>query len=101
VSVMAELSIYPLGAGVSLSPFVARAVRVIEESGLPYAFGPMGTCIEGEWDEVMAVVGACYRAVQEGQERVSVNLKMDCRPGRTGGLAAKTAAVRALLEKSS
>ncbi|GFK94717.1 hypothetical protein NNJEOMEG_02564 [Fundidesulfovibrio magnetotacticus] len=101
MSVLAELSLFPVGAGASLAPHVARALRVIEASGLPYELGPMGTCIEGEWDEVMAVVGACYQAVQEGQERVYLTLKMDCRPGRSGGLSAKTGAVRALLKESA
>lgn len=95
MSVIVELSIFPLGREDSLSPYVARAVRVIEQSGLPYRLGPMGTCIEGEWGEVMAVVTRCFEALKADQDRVYLTLKADWRAGREGGLDAKPEAVRA------
>ncbi len=97
MSAIAELSIFPLGAHGSLSPYVARAVRIIKESGLPYQLGPMGTCIEGEWREVMAVVEKCFEALKADQERIYVNLKVDWRAGREDGLTAKPKAVESLL----
>ena len=53
---------FPLDKGESVSPYVARLVRVIRESGLPHKLGPMGTSIEGEWHQVMAVVTHCFEA---------------------------------------
>uniref|UniRef100_A0A7C4ABJ7 MTH1187 family thiamine-binding protein n=1 Tax=Fundidesulfovibrio putealis TaxID=270496 RepID=A0A7C4ABJ7_9BACT len=99
MSVIAELSIFPIGAGGSLSPYVARAVKVIEESGLPYELGPMGTCIEGEWQEVMDVVGRCFEALRADQDRVYLTLKVDWRAGRAGGIKAKPRAVVQLMGK--
>lgn len=93
MSVIAELSIFPVGREVSLSPYVARAVRVIEQSGLPYRLGPMGTCIEGEWEELMAVVTRCFEALKADSDRIYLTLKADWRPGRQGGLEGKTESV--------
>ncbi len=98
MSVIAELSIFPVGVQGSLAPHVAKAVAVIRASGLPHSLGPMGTCIEGEWDEVMAVVTRCFEALKADQDRVYLTLKVDWRDGRHGGLTSKTASVAKALE---
>jgi len=72
---------------------VSRAVAIIRNSGLAHVLTPMGTCIEGEWAEVQAVVDACFQAVAKDSDRVYLTLKADWRRGRTGGLASKTASV--------
>ena len=68
---------------------VAAAVRVVRESGLPNETNAMFTNIEGEWDEVMAVVKRAVDAVAAVSPRVSLVLKADIRPGRTGELDGK------------
>jgi len=73
----------------SVSEAVAAAVRVVKESGLPYELNSMFTNIEGEWDEVMAVVKRAVDAVAAAAPRVSLVLKADIRPGYVGQLAAK------------
>jgi uncharacterized protein (TIGR00106 family) len=93
MSAVAELTIFPMDKGVSLSPYVARALAVIRQSGLPHALGPMGTCIEGEWDEVMAVVTACFEELRKDSARINVSLRVDWRSGPGGRLAAKPASV--------
>jgi uncharacterized protein (TIGR00106 family) len=93
---LAELSIWPMDKGVSVSPYVARAIDIIDRSGLPYQLGPLGTCIEGEWAEVMAVVQQCYEALAVDCDRVSCTLKMDWRRGPGGRIASK---VRSVEEK--
>jgi len=97
MSVIAELSLFPLGAHGSLSPYVAKAVGVIKNSGLPYQLGPMGTCIEGEWQEVMDVVTRCFNTLKADQDRVYLTLKVDWRAGRTAGLTSKTESVESYL----
>lgn len=99
MSVIVELSIFPMDKGESLSPYVARAVEVIEQSGLAYVFGPMSTSIEGEWDEVMAVVDACYKALEPDCHRILVHFRADCRKGRKQGLKAKVESVQAKMQK--
>jgi uncharacterized protein (TIGR00106 family) len=64
MSVLIEMSIFPMDKGESVSQYVARAIKVIQASGLPYELNPMGTCIEGEWDEVMDVVSRCFQDLQ-------------------------------------
>lgn len=90
---LAAFSITPLGGGDSVSDAVADAVRIVRASGLPNETNAMFTNVEGEWDEVMAVVKECVMAVAEKAPRVSVVLKLDHRPGVTGALRRKVEAV--------
>ncbi len=68
---------------------VAAAVRVVRESGLPHETNAMFTNVEGEWDEVMAVVKRAVDVVAEVSPRVGLVLKADIRAGRTGEMTAK------------
>ena len=72
-----------------VSEDVAAAVRVVRESGLPNETTSMFTTIEGEWDEVMAVVKQAVDVVAATSPRVGLVLKADIRPGYTGQLTAK------------
>ena len=81
-----------------VSEAVAAAVRVVRESGLPHETNAMFTNIEGEWDEVMAVVKRAVDVVAEVSPRVGLVLKADIRPGWDGQLSAKVERVHALLE---
>lgn len=91
---LAEFSIWPMDKGESVGPYVARAVDIIDRSGLPYKLGPLGTCIEGEWPEVMAVIQKCYEALAKDCNRVSCTVKCDWRRGKTGRLTSKVASVQ-------
>ncbi|MBF4161001.1 MTH1187 family thiamine-binding protein [Nocardioides acrostichi] len=81
----------------SVSEGVAAAVRVVRESGLPYELTSMFTSIEGEWDDVMAVVKRAVEAVAETSSRVGLVLKADIRPGYEGQMSAKVERVQRLL----
>ncbi|MFI6811077.1 MTH1187 family thiamine-binding protein [Nonomuraea sp. NPDC050328] len=82
-------SITPLGVGEAVAEPVARAVKVVRESGLPNRTDAMFTTIEGDWDEVMAVVKQAVDAVAEVAPRVSLVLKADLRPGVTDAMTTK------------
>jgi len=89
---LVAFSVAPSGGGDpdgSVHDAVAAAVRVVRESGLPNRTDAMFTTIEGEWDEVFAVVKRATEAVGEFGSRVSLVLKADIRPGRTGELDGK------------
>lgn len=90
---LVEVSITPIGKGESVSKYVARAVDIIDRSGLAYQLGPMGTCIEGEWDDVMRVIGECVRELSKDCPRISVSLKADVREGRESRLESKVDSV--------
>ncbi|MGY4993382.1 MTH1187 family thiamine-binding protein [Streptomyces sp. 900105245] len=90
-------SVTPLGVGEDVGEYVADAVRVVRESGLPHRTDAMFTSIEGKWDEVMAVVRRAVAVVEERAPRVSLVLKADIRPGVTDGLTAKVETVERYL----
>jgi uncharacterized protein (TIGR00106 family) len=89
MSVIVDLSIFPIGKGESVSGHVSRAVKIIKESGLPFKLGPMGTAIEGEWEEVMGVVNRCFEALRGDCQRVYMTLKVDYRKGESGRMEGK------------
>jgi uncharacterized protein (TIGR00106 family) len=93
MSVIIDFSIFPMDKGVSLSPYVARAIKIVKESGLPYRFGPMSTSIEGEWGEAMAVVNNCFTELKKDCSRINLSLKADYRKGPGGRLKSKIKSV--------
>ena len=97
MSVIVELSIFPMDKGVSVSPYVARAVKIIESSGLSYEINPMGTCIEGEWPAVFKVVDQCFKDLQNDCDRIYFTMKADYRKDRSNGLNSKMTSVKSQL----
>jgi len=83
-----------------VSEAVARAVKVVRESGLPNSTNAMFTNIEGEWDDVMDVVKRAVEAAGEGSARVGLVLKADIRPGFSDQLEAKVDRIEAHLRDS-
>lgn len=94
---LAEFSIWPMDKGESVSPYVARALDIVDKSGLAYKLGPLGTCIEGEWPAVMAVIQKCYEELAKDSNRIACTVKMDWRRGRAGRLESKVATVEKTL----
>jgi uncharacterized protein (TIGR00106 family) len=90
-------SVTPLGVGEGVGEIVAEAVRVVRASGLPNRTDSMFTTIEGDWDEVMAVVKDAVDAVASRAPRVSLVLKADIRPGVTDGLTSKVETIERYL----
>ena len=86
---LVAFSVTPLGVGDAVGEYVADAVRVVRDSGLPNHTDAMFTTVEGDWDEVMAVVKRAVDAVAAKAPRVSVVLKADIRHGATGALTTK------------
>ena len=97
---LAEFSFTPLDKGSSVSTQVARVLDVIDRSGLPYRLGPMGTCVEGEWDTVMALLTRCFEALEGECERISVTFKGDWRRGPGGRIESKIHRVEQHLGRS-
>ncbi|MDF9815730.1 MTH1187 family thiamine-binding protein [Streptomyces sp. SPB162] len=91
-------SVSPLGVGEDVGEYVADAVRVVRESGLPNRTDAMFTTIEGDdWDQVMDVVKRAVAAVEARAPRVSLVLKADIRPGVTDGMTSKVETVERYL----
>ncbi len=96
---LAQFSMVPLGVGVSVSKYVAKIVKIVDDSGLPYKLHAMGTIIEGEWDEVMNLIKKCRDALMEEVERVVIDIKIDDRKGAKGRIEAKVRSVEEKLGK--
>lgn len=90
---IAEFSITPIGKGVSVGEHVARAVDLVDKSGLPYRLNPMGTVVEGPLDDLLALIARCHNAVAADCERVSTIVKIDDRRGAKEQLDAKVTGV--------
>jgi uncharacterized protein (TIGR00106 family) len=97
--VLLEFSMSPLGKGESVGKYVSRSLDIIDKSGVDYRLNPMGTVLEGEWDDVMDVVRQCYERMRKDCDRVSCTIKIDYRKGHKGRLSGKTASVEKRLKR--
>jgi uncharacterized protein (TIGR00106 family) len=94
---IAEFSISPAGAGTSVSEYVARCLDLVDRSGLAYKLNPMGTVVEGPFDEVMALISRCHKTVATDCERVSTIIKIDDRKGASNQIEEKVRKVEKLV----
>jgi len=89
--ILAQLSIYPIGAGASLGRFVKKGVKIIEDSGYTYQVGGMSTSLEvpdlGELFELIEKIRQAQ--LDEGAERIIIELKVDDRRDKRATLAGK------------
>lgn len=74
---LAEFSVTPIGAGVHLSKEIAKAVKVVKESGLDYQLTAMGTILEGKREEVLRTIIKAHAVLLEGNPRVSTKIILD------------------------
>ena len=96
--VSVDLSVIPMGVGISISPYIALCQKIIEKTGLDYEMGPHGTSLEGDWEEVFACVKACHEAVhQKGVIRIYTSLKVNTRIDRNYSFREKVPSVESAL----
>jgi uncharacterized protein (TIGR00106 family) len=98
--VLLDFSMTPLGKGESVSAYVARCLEVVAASGLDYRLHAMGTTLEGELNEVLAVVRRCFEVLEADCDRVSCSIKIDYRKGPGGRLQSKVQKVESLMGRS-
>ncbi|MFY9606561.1 MAG: MTH1187 family thiamine-binding protein [Thermoplasmata archaeon] len=96
---LVEFSVVPLGMGESVSQYVAECMKMVEASGLTYKINPMGTVVEGEYDEVMALIKRCHARIMEMSPRVITTVKIDDRRGAKGMIDKKVDSVEQKLGK--
>ena len=98
--VLLEMSISPLGKGESVSAYVAECVDIIDRSGLAYELHSMGTIVEGELDQVLALMHRCIEQMATHSDRVTCIAKLDYRRGATGRLKSKVTSVEQKLGRA-
>ena len=94
-----EFSMSPMDKGESLSQYVSRSLNIVDKSGVNYRLNPMGTVLEGEWEEVMDVVKQCFEKMSADCNRITCSVKIDYRKGKSGRLESKIASVEKQLNR--
>lgn len=94
-----EFSILPVGVGPSLSKHIAKALDIVDSSGLKYQFTPMGTILEGDYEEIMHTIKRCHNTVLEDCDRVLTTIKIDDRKEVEGEIQKKVSSVETHLGK--
>ena len=89
----------PVGKGESLSRDVAEAIKVVDESGLPYRIGAMSTTVEGSWEQLMELLKKCRDKILQNCNRIYIIVKIDDRKGATNRLTGKIKSIEEKLGK--
>jgi uncharacterized protein (TIGR00106 family) len=94
-----EFTIVPVGSGSSIGDRLAEVLKMVDESGLPYKINPMGTVVEGEWDELFSLLRKCHETVMKKEERVLTTISVDDRKGKPNRIEEKVKSVEKRLGK--
>lgn len=97
---LVEFSIIPIGIGSSIGEQLASVLRIVDESGLPYKVNPMGTVVEGEWDEVLRLIKKCHKTVMKEGERVLTTISIDDRKGKPNRIDEKVKSIERRLGRT-
>lgn len=92
-----EFSVVPIGKGEELAGLVAKVIDIVDACGLPYQLTSMGTIVEGEWDDVFALIKECHQAMKRDAVRVSTHISIDDRERARDRLQGKVADVEKIL----
>jgi len=95
-----EFSIVPVGVGSSIGDQLAEVLKIVDASGLPYKINPMGTVVEGEWDDVIKLVKKCHTAVMKTGERAITTISIDDRKGKPNRIDEKVKSIEKRIGKS-
>ncbi|MFZ3137630.1 MAG: MTH1187 family thiamine-binding protein [Thermodesulfovibrionales bacterium] len=97
---LTEFSIIPIGIGSSVGDQIAEVLKIVDASGLPYRINPMGTVVEGEWDDIMKLIKKCHETVLNTGERVITAISIDDRKGKPNRIEEKIKSIERRLGKS-
>ena len=89
-----EFSMIPLDKGASFSEYVARILNLVDQGGLEYRLNPMGTVVEGEWDDLLKLLTRCFQALEQDSDRISLQVKFDYRKGSESRIESKIRSVQ-------
>ncbi|MGD0885692.1 MAG: MTH1187 family thiamine-binding protein [Thermodesulfovibrionales bacterium] len=97
---LVAFSVVPIGFGSSIGDQLAEVLKIVDASGLPYKVNPMGTVIEGEWDEVMKLVKKCHGVVMTAGDRAITTISVDDRKGKPNRIDEKVKSIERRIGKS-
>jgi len=100
MSVLVEFAMFPTDKGESVSAYVSRIIKVIDESGITYKLTPMGTVYETEtMDEALSVLKRSYEVLEQDCNRIYSTVKFDIRKNRSNRMKQKIASIESKLGK--
>lgn len=88
-----DLAIIPIGHTPHTSQVLAEILKTIKDSGLPYQLTPSSTCIEGSWDDIMALVKRCHQIARSDTPHVLTLLRLEDDEKSFGKLASNSRSV--------
>jgi uncharacterized protein (TIGR00106 family) len=97
---LAEFSIVPIGVGSSIGDQLAEVLKIVDASGLPYKVNPMGTVVEGKWDEIIKLIKRCHKTVMKSGERALTSISIDDRKGKPNRIEEKVKSIEKRIGKS-
>jgi len=96
---LAQFSVFPVGAKESLAKEVAKIIDIVDKSGLSYKLTAMSTIVEGNWEEVMALIKKCHNAMRRSHGRIYTSIVIDDRKGAKKRLAGKVEDIEEVLKR--
>lgn len=97
--VLVEFAMFPTDKGESVSKYVSQVIDYIDKSGISYTLTPMGTILEGTWEEVVKVIDGCFKVLEPQASRIYSTIKIDYRQGREKGMKTKTEKIKNILNR--
>jgi uncharacterized protein (TIGR00106 family) len=97
---LVSFSVIPISRSISLGDKVAEVLKIVDSSGLPYKINPMGTVVEGEWDDIMKLIKKCHAATMKSCERTITTISIDDRKGKTSRIDAKVQSIERRIGKT-
>jgi len=97
--VLAEFAMFPTDKGESVSKYVSQVIDAIDKSGITYQLTPMGTILEGTWDEVFAVITKCFKILEPQADRINTGIKVDYRKGDQSRMKSKINKIQSILDR--
>ena len=99
MNVLVDISVVPMGVGVSVSKYVVECQHVFVAARLSHEMHAYGTNVEGEWDQVMAAVKQCHQKMHEmGAPRCTSSMRLGTRVDREQSMQEKRQSVYAKME---
>lgn len=99
MKIIAEVSITPIGVGVSFSEQIAECERIFKKADLKIQLHAQGTNIEGEFDDVMKAIKESIQTLHaENIPRLSTNIQLSTRIDKDQSMNDKVKSVEKRLQ---
>lgn len=97
---LVSFSIIPIGSNTSIGDKITEVLKIVDSSGLTYKINPMGTVVEGEWDDIMRLIKKCHKTTMKSEARVITTISIDDRKGKLRRIDEKVKSVERRIGKT-